>query len=170
MYLVSVQLKFHRAPVGHKMQKNNRSKSTSKRLVAELVRVATCYGGAGKFWNSLMTYYSFGLMTHTVCVTVYEWTKDAFISRRGDWHRGKSRQTNRCPKSGRIDQLITPKHAVEEREHHASLDARLHYCDAAEDQEIQIRWVGLLSHFFSSFDILSSWISVAYLLILFILR
>ena len=150
MYLVFIQLKFHRAPVGHKMEKNNRSKSTSKQLVPELVRVATCYGGAGKFCE--MTHDSYGLTTRTVHVTsLYEWTKDAFISRRGDWHRGKSRQTSRCPKSGRIVQLITSEYAVEEREHHANLDARLHYCDAAEDQEIQIRllrWVELLSHFF----------------------
>lgn len=48
------------------MRKNNRSKSTSKRLVPELVRVATCYCGTGKFWNSLMTHYSSGLTTHTV--------------------------------------------------------------------------------------------------------
>lgn len=147
MYLVSIRLKFHRAPIGRKMWKNNRSKSTSKRLVPELVRVATCYCGTGKFWNSLMTHYSSGLTTHTVCVTrLHEWTKDAFISRRGDWHRGKSCQTSRCSESGRIVQFITSKYAVEEREHHASLDARLHYCDAAEDQEIQIRWVGLYFH------------------------
>lgn len=72
MYFVSIQLKFHRAPVGHKMQKNNRSKSTSKRLVSELVRVATCYGGPGKWGNfaiCLMTHDSFGSTTRIVRAT-----------------------------------------------------------------------------------------------------